>query len=214
MTVLAGDLYAGARARIGLNFADGRLDDTNIVGANTAISTGLMELCAAHDWDWLYAEGTVSVVSGTTAYPLPTRHMRTLWLCDDNNEELQLRQRRDAIRYAEGTGRPRFFSILNNAMYLSPTPSEAATYRTGYYAYLPFQPAATIADLDNQALTIPDIYVPLASLYVAKSIAMMFKDYDAHKMILGEIRDELQRVSDNTRRSLGPVAPQTRSDGW
>jgi hypothetical protein len=99
-------------------------------------------------------------------------------------------------------------------MYLSPTPTESGTYRTGYYAYLPFTPAATIADLDNQALTIPDIYVPLASLYIAKSIAMMFKDYDAHKMILGEIREELQRVSDNTRRSLGPMAPQTRSDGY
>lgn len=214
MTVTAGALYAGARARIGLNFADGRLDDTNIVGANTAISTGLMELCAAHDWDWLYAEGTVAVVSGTTSYSLPTRHMRTLWLCDDNNEELQLRQRRDAIRYAEGTGRPRFFSILNNSMYLSPTPSESGTYRTGYYAYLAFTDAVSIAALDSQSLAIPDIYVPLASLYVAKSIAMMFKDYDAHKMILGEIRDELQRVSDNTRRSLGPMAPQTRSDGW
>jgi len=214
MSITAGDLYASARARTGLNFADGRLDDNNIVGVNTAINAGLTDLVAAHDWDWLYDENIIGIVPSVESYRTPTNFMRALWLANDNNEELSLRQRRDAIRFSSGTGTPRYFSILNGQIYLSPTPSQAAVYRIGYYVQFERIDALTVAALDDIDLEIPDMFVSLATLYIAKNIAMMFKDYDAYRLLTEEIRAEMKRVADNTRRSLGPVAPQTRHDGY
>lgn len=213
MTVTAGDLYAGARSRIGLNFEDGRLDDPNIVGADTVVNAGLTDLSTAHDWDWLYTEGTISVVNGTEAYALPANHMRTLWVSNSHDQEIFYKQRRDAIKYHNLAGSyPRFYSVLNDTLYLSPKPSQNETFRHGYYTYIPLIACATIADMADVDLEIPDLYVGLATLYVAKNIAMMFKDFDAYRLVTGEIKAELDRVADNTRRSIGPVSPQTRPD--
>ncbi len=211
MTITAAALYANARSRLGLNFSDSRLDDNNVAGFNAAINAGISDLCAAHDWDWLYAETTIPVVAGTESYNLPTRHLRTLWVANDTNTELTLRQRRDAIKYAGQTGYPYFYSVLNDKMYLTPVPDSAATFRHGYYAYLAQIDAANITALSSITYAIPDMYVALAALYIGKNIAMMFKDYDAYNMMNTEIKAELDRVADNTRRSIGPVAPQVRS---
>lgn len=213
MSITAGQLYAGARSRIGLNFEDGRLDDPNITGADSAIIMGLTDLCAAHDWDWLYTEGTISVIAGTESYALPENHMRTLWVSNSNDQEIFFKQRRDAIKYHNLAGSyPRFYSILNDKLYLSPLPSQNETFRHGYYKYLPLVQASTIAELNDVDLEIPDLYINLATLYVAKNITMMFKDYDAYRLVTSEIKAELDRVADNTRRSIGPVSPQTRPD--
>lgn len=212
MTITANDLWASARARIGLNFADGRLDDTNIVGVNTALNAGLADLASDHDWDWLYNEGTISVVAGTESYATPTDYMRTLWLATDLNEELSLRQRRDSIRFSGTTAYPRFYSVANSLIYISPIPSVSATYRHGYFTAFPEVDESTVANLANVDLEIPTLFVPLAELFVAKQVAMMFKDYNLYQMLSGEIRELKKRIDDNSRRSLGPVAPQTRRD--
>ncbi len=214
MSITAGDLYTQARARVGLNFPDGRLDDTNLDGALAALNIGIADLVSAHDWDWLYDENVIGVVSGLDNYRLPTDFLRCLWLANDTNEELSLRARRDAIRFAGQTGYPRYYSILGNSLYLSPCPSQSATYRIGYYKQIPLVAAETIAGLADTDLPIDPLFVGLATLYVAKNIAMMFKDYESYKMLSEEIKREMARVADNTRRSLGPMAPQTRRDGY
>ena len=212
MTITASDLWTRARTRIGLGFTDGRLDDNNIDGVNALINAGLMDMSADHDWDWLYAEGTISVVAGTETYATPTNYMRTLWIANDTNEQLFLRQRRDSIKYAGASAYPRYFHVANSLIYLSPIPTKTATYRHGYFTHIPEVDETSIANLANVDIEIPALFVPLAGLFIAKHICMSFKDYDTYKMIDSEIMALKKRLDDNSRRSLGPVAPQTRQD--
>lgn len=212
MSVTAGNLYAAARARVGLNFADGRLDDENITGVLVLINAGLNDLSVSRDWEFLYAEGTISVVAGTESYATPTNHLRTLWIADDTDEELHLRQRRDHIRFGGEQGDPAYYAIFNDLIYLSPIPNATATYRHGYYTYIPAVTDNSIANLQNTTLAIPLPFQNLAALFIAKQIALAFRDYNLYNAIKGEIADEQRRVDDNNRRSLGPVAPQTRKD--
>lgn len=212
MSVTAGNLFYQARARVGLNFADGRLDDENIGGVLVMLNSGLVDLCTDHDWEWLYSEGTISVVAGTETYATPTNHLRTLWIADDTDEELRLRQRRDHIRFGGEQGDPAYYWIANDLIYLSPIPSNTATYRHGYYTIIPVVTDNSIANLQNTTLQIPPPFQNLAALYVAKQIALAFRDYNLLNAIKAEINEEKRRVDDNNRRSLGPVAPQTRKD--
>lgn len=212
MTVTAGNIYYSARSTVGLNFTDGRLDDENINGVLTFINLGLSEFYMSRDWEFLYAEGTISVVAGTETYATPTNHLRTLWIADDTDEELRLRQRRDSIRFGSEQGDPAYYSIFNDLIYLSPIPNATATYRHGYYTHIPVVTDNSIANLQNTTLQIPLPFQHLASLYISKQIALSLKDYNLFNTIKAEIADEHRRVDDNNRRSLGPVAPQTRKD--
>ena len=92
-------------------------------------------------------------------------------------------------------------------------PNAAATLRHGYYTHLPTVDVATVAALDDVELDIPAMWWNSGALFIAKHIALSLKDYNLHQAIVGEMQAERQRLLDNARRSLGPVVPQTRSDG-
>ena len=213
MTITAADLYANARSRIGLNFTDGRLDDNNVVGFNAWINAGLQELASAMDWEWLYTEGTITVVAGTESYATPTDYNRTLWISDGDVQELSLRSRRNHIKYSGQSGYPRFYWVSNDLIYLSPVPSQAGTYKHGYYKTFAEVDESSISNLGNVDLDIPVQFRPLAAMFIAKHIAVGLKDYDAYRLLTEEINKEMAGIADNNRRSLGPVAPQTRPDG-
>jgi len=135
-----------------------------------------------------------------------------LWLAIDERELRQM-QRRDSVRYYDGQGEPRFFSLLGNAIKVHPTPDAVYTIRHGYYTHIPKVTATTVSGLTATTLTIPAYYEGLAALFVAKHICLMFKDYNAYQAVTAEIKAQKATMDDNSLRSLAPRTPQTRSDG-
>lgn len=210
--ITAGDLYALARTKIGLNFQDGRLDDNNITAVNGFVNAGLIDLSVETDWDWLYDEETITTTAGVETYPLPRDYMRTAWISDDVNQELSQKQRRQAIQMFDKTGPPRSYFIANDSLYLTPVPSESVTLRHGYYTHLPTVDVATVAELDDEELEIPPMWWNFGALFIAKHIALAFKDYNLHQAVVSEMNEERRRLADNARRSLSPMVPATRRD--
>ena len=213
MSITAADLYTLARAKIGLNFQDGRLDDNNVAGVNAFINSGLMDLCAETDWDWLYAEDSFLTAAGVETYGLPRNHLRTIWIADEQGRSLRLSQRRQAPRYFGVQTEPRFFSIANGTLYLSPVPNSPIRLRHGYIVHLSPVDVSAVSELDDIDLRIPPMWWNFAALFIAKHIALSLKDYNLHGAITSEMQLERQRLADNARRALGPMVPVTREDG-
>lgn len=194
-----------------MQFSDGRLDDNNIDGVLTLINAGLSEMSLDHDWDWLYAEGTITTVAGTEGYSTPTSHLRTAWLAEGTNL-LSLQQRRKSAPYYGTTGYPSHYSVLADSIRFSPIPDGVYTIRHGYYTYIPKVTAANVAALSSTTISIPAPFESLAALYIAKQIALSLKDQQAYSLVVEEIRAEKQRLEDNVRRAISPMPPATRGD--
>lgn len=213
MTVSAGDLFARGRAVIGLNQQDGRLDDNNFDNVVQIINAALAEFSVETDWDFLYNEYSLNTVADVEKYLLPSDHLRTSWVAtDDTGRELQLRERRENVRYRGATGTPYFYSVLGDYLYLFPVPSQAETLRHAYYGQLSELPvtATTIALLDNVTYEIPTQYVRLLELFIAKHVALSLKDYDGYRLVNEEIAAARRKMADNFRRALGPMRVKTR----
>ncbi len=213
MSISAADLFARGRAVIGLNQQDGRLDDNNLDNVVQILNRALMEFSAENDWDFLYDETSFTTVVGQEKYLLPSEHLRTSWVCDSEDFELSLRQRREHIRHRASNGTPYFYSVLGDYIYLAPKPDAVGTYRHGYYKHLSEIPASVdaVADLDAVQYRIPVIWQPFLQLFVAKHVALSLKDYDAFRAVSDEIATERARLSDNARKAQAPMVPRTRS---
>lgn len=211
LVVACSDLWSAAKARVGLNFADGRLDDNNMAGVLAAINAGLAELALDHDWDWLYAETTHTTAAGTETYSVPTNYLRTQWLAIEDTP-LVAQSRRDAVRYYGQTAYPAFYSVSNGLIRLSPIPNGVYTVRHGYFTSFAKVSESTVSALSGVTLAIPVPFEGLAALYIAKQICLSFKDQAGYNLVIEEIRAEKQRLDDNVRRSLGPQAPSVRKD--
>lgn len=210
--ITASDLYELARAKVGLNFQDGRLDDNNIAAVNMFINSGIMDLSAETDWDWLYSEESFVTSPGIETYGLPRNHMRTAWIADDEGRPLALAQRRKAVRYFNTQSDPRFYSVTSEMIYLAPVPSSAKRLRHGYFTHLPTVDVAEVADLADIEFRIPAMWWNFAALFIAKHIALSLRDYNLLGAVTSEMQLERQRLSDNSRKALGPMAPITRAD--
>jgi len=212
MSITAADLYRQARAKIGVNFQDGRLDENNLDGAIAAVNGGLSEFSLRQDWEFLYDEGTFNTVAGTAAYDLPTDHIRTLWLAIEDRE-LRQEPRSSAVRFYDGRNTPAYFSILGGKIRLSPVPDEAKTVRHGYYRHLPPVESTSVSGFAAVEVEVPSYYVGVAVLYIAKHIALMLKDRDAYQLVTAELAGQLRVMEDNNMRSASPRSPKVRNDG-
>lgn len=210
MAVLANDLWAQARARIGMNFNDGLLGDENITGVIAALNSGVADFAAADRWDWLYNEGTISVVSGTTDYDTPANHSSTLWIARQN-EQLQERQRKQSIQFYTASGTPVCYSVLNDKIRLYPTPTVTEDYRHGFYIGYPRVTGANLAAL-TASLDIPQQFLSLAELYVARKICLLVNDRERWSFVNDEIANETKNLRDDVLRASSPGVPQTRRD--
>lgn len=221
MAYTAKDLYLNGLARLGLNFPDGLVGETNAKGVYTILTGGLTEFYLTHDWDFLMTSTTLTTAAGTAAYSLPS---------DLNNVygayisslscELKATQTRAAYQVGTAQGVPRFYTVNNGSMTLIPTPGAVYSVTVPYYKVIAHPNATdqggsglyTYLATISYASLIPEWAREIAELYVAKNAALLLKDREAYGMVNGRIGDLRQVLDDNVRKSKAPVAPQTRYD--
>lgn len=192
-----------------MNFPDGLLDFTsNPDGVVATFNSGVTDFSAAERWSFLYREGTISVDSGVTDYGTPDGHSSTLWIAR-GSQMLSDRQRKQAVAYYGMNGSPAFYSVLNDNIYLYPTPTVTEDYRHGYYISLG---RATDETFDEDTLDIPEQFQSLVELFVARKACILVNDRDRWSLVNDELNSEMKNVRDEVLRASSPGVPQTRTD--
>jgi len=221
MAYTAKDLYLNGLARLGLNFPDGLVGETNAKGVYTILTGALTEFYLTHDWDFLLTSTTVTTAVGTAAYSLPS---------DLNNVygayisslacELKVTQTRSAYVVGSAQGVPRFYTVNNGSITFLPTPGAVYSVTVPYYKTIAHPNAAdqggsglyTYLATISYASLIPEWAREIAELYVAKNAALLLKDREAYGLTSDRIADLRKVLDDNVRKSTAPVPPQTRWD--
>jgi hypothetical protein len=213
------DIYFGALSRLGLNFDDGLLGSTNSAGVLSVLNDGLAELSVDHDWLFSYVEEEMAVSSGIDAYDPPTDWLRTGWLVEKStNTELKVRQRRE--HFGMTAGMPRYFDTSGDRILVAPVPDQNYVLRHGYFTSIPriVRDSTTWPTFYDQlqavTLVLPAPYDTLATLYVAKNIALLQKDRELYGMIDSDLGAFRRKIEDNRRRSQAVPAIKVRPDGF
>lgn len=214
----ASSLYKSALGRLGLNFPDGLVGETNEQGVLDALNDALSEVAVDHDWLFTYSEHTLETVPGQAHYSLPSTWLRTSWLVmQDTGEELVAKQRRGHFTFT-GQARPRWYDTSGDKIILAPVPDGAYVIQHGYFSSYDYIErnsddfASLYEQLDEVDIAIPDVYRPLLVLYIAKNIALLEKDRESYQMVTEEIGSFRRRIGDNRRRHQSPGMVITRDD--
>ena len=213
----AKDIYRGALARFGMNSPDGLIGPTNDETVLAAYNDGLMEFYVDHDWVFSYTEATFTTVANNDTYSPPSNWSRTAWMTAAGGYPLSLKSRREHKDYLS-TGMPRWYDTQGDRILLCPVPDGAYQITHAYYAAPEriVRDSDTYADVEDQLdaedVQVPDIYVPLLTLYVAKNLAVVALDREAHSTLREEINQYRARVADNRRRHTTPGRIKARRD--
>jgi len=230
MSYTAKDLYVNGLARVGLNFPDGLVGETNPRGVYTALTGGISDFYLTHEWDFLLraTEANTTVDSSEIDFGDFTLNSETVdvfygLFIPDLGLELKVMQIRDAYSLPESTrGVPVRYIANGGSIRLLPTPGAEYTIRAVYYVQIPAPNAEaqggdglyTYPDTIDLSGYIPEWVRALAELYVARHIALLLKDRDAHQMVQEQIANTRRVLDDNVRKTTAPVPPQTRLDWY
>lgn len=186
-------------SRLGLPTDDGHVTATAV---QEALRAALQEYATEADWPWLLSEETITTVSGTRTYALPTGYVRTVYLIDaSGTAELEYRPRRQLSSYEEDQDRPRFYTGLVGTIALYPKPNGVYTLTHGFVRS---EPELTT---DGSTPLIPDAFSDFIVVLAARKIAVRRKDAEHKQLLDVEYAQWLQRLLNEQRRTafLGGV---------
>lgn len=203
------DLRAALRSRVSLPADDPMVADADV---DIDINAGLQAMASEYDWPWLQVEDAAMVtVAGARTVAPPAGWVRTLWIADFSiASELELRQRRDLIRYETVTGggqnRPRLYAIGADVIVLAPTPNAVYTYT---HAYIKQE---NVLSSGSDAMLAPDRYKGLIVAYAAIQTGTRLKDAFIVSAARADADGWIKRMKDNVRRTASTVRVKTRND--
>ncbi len=190
----------------GYNTADPIIATADI---NDIIQGALDQISTEYEWPWLYAEGTITTVAGTTDYNVPTRWTRTLWLA---YKHLELkyrshRQMRHVIGDTTVTGQPTVFTTVGDtSIRVGRIPDAVYTLDHGYVT----SEAVMTSDSDQPALD--DAYDDMLVWRVVKGLAIRRGDTDMLQIANIENALWTERARDNVRRTSHTTRVNARRD--
>lgn len=122
------------------------IEDTNITDAQITvlINQAIHEIAVAADWPWLEASTTITLSDSTQTYALSSEASdfnRAQALVDDDNDETveYISPSNFFALYGNDTGnestQPRFWTIWEDNIYISPIPEDDDTNRLTLYYY-------------------------------------------------------------------------------
>lgn len=202
MALTATLLTSRVRSRLEATTDDQRLTDAEIL---LCINDGMASLSEERDWPWLEATTTISLVAGTTSYPLPSNATR-LHLLSVGGHELDFVQYRDLLRYHNVQGAPVRYSVVGGNVIVSPEPVAAETLDVYY------QRSENVLVSGSDTVLCPDRYASIATTYAALYAAIRVRDQNLIASLSKLQKDELTRTYDAVNRAS--VAPRilTRFD--
>lgn len=191
------NLIARVYEAVGLPTTDGMITSSAVT---SAINRGLERIATEKDWPWLEFTTTHSTVAGTNTITPPTGWTRTQFLYIGSTE-LELRQRRDLIRFAEVTGQPTLYAEQGDTILLAPTPAAVHTVNHGYIK------KENVLSSGSDTTLLPAEYALLAVAAAGALVARRLRDSHMEKMFEEEYSREFSKLIDNVRRtaSLGRV---------
>jgi hypothetical protein len=119
------------------------IEDTNVTDAEIVllINSAIDEIGIADYWPWLEASTTLSLVADTQTIALPADFEFAIALVDDDHDRTvpYIAPSLFFFHYGNDTGNTgtqfSFFTIWEDVIYLTPTPSAADTNRLSLYYY-------------------------------------------------------------------------------
>jgi hypothetical protein len=200
------DIKTAALDVFGYNASDPLLDGTTMT---RLVNSALTQLSTEYDWPWLYAEGTIAIVAGTTDYSVPTSWTRTKWIAIEE-DELAFRSNRDLRRIigdTSVTGQPTFYSTVGDtSIRVGRIPDAAYTADHGYFV----AETALSAGTDTPALHAA--YDDYLVQHVAKKLAIRKGETRDVQTANNEIKAWEKRIRDNVRRSAAFPRVKVRND--
>lgn len=172
---------------------------------NLLLNEAARDLSTDKDWPWLEQEGTIALTSGTASYTPPSTVTRTQFLAI-GNDDLELRSRRDVLRFVNETGRPRLYAESGDRILFAPIPDADYVLTHGYVT------EENGASLDSDTFLCPARYEALLVLGAAVKLAVRLKDRELVAELRRERKEAFDRMVDNVRRSSALPKLRTRGD--
>lgn len=171
------------------------------------INASLQQMSTFHRWPWLEKVDTTftATVVGQSAYT-PAADWRTTRRLQIDATDLELRTPRDMAQYANNNGRPYFYYIEAEEIYLVPTPS---TVKAVTHVYTATEPA--LSDDSDEPL-LPNEYADLLVVMASRIVSLRKRDLEMYTMLTSERNDWLAHMRDDVRRSAAPSRLKARND--
>lgn len=198
------DLIVRVRYKLALPSNDQKVTDTALT---ISINNGMNAMATDYDWPWLMAGETITTVAGTTAYNLPTRHVRTLWVSDATRGlDLAALQRRELTKWIYESGPPAFYSAYGAGIRFGPTPNAVFSLA---HTYIQAEPPLTTG---AQEPLCPEHYSDVIVLYACIEEATRLKDFSQRNAFMQDLQLWMKRMRDNVRQEASTLRVKTRAD--
>jgi hypothetical protein len=178
-----------------------------------AINQAVMQIDAEYFWPWLEKTQTITTVSGTDTYSLPTdfRASRSLVIqASDGGKTIMynVAPAQALAKVSTDIGLPQGYAISGSSLILLPTPGASYAITHLYYRMSPMLTA------EQDSPLIPDQWHP-AIIAAAASVVASREELRGQKDAAdADVAQWIRRMRNALRRSTGPVVPRVRSNGW
>lgn len=193
--------YDRIRLRLGVNANDPTLTDSQLTDF---VNAGLRQADNMRNWWFNEAVRTFSTADGTATYAFDSTHKKTSALAI-GDDILPFRTKLDMIKFSEGTGRPRFWSVEAGQIKLYPTPD--AVYTVSEV----FQTNTTALSSVSDEFDWPDDMVDLPILLAAQLAASKVRP-EMIQLIAPEVQRVFQAIADDSQPTYSSTLPQRRGD--
>lgn len=171
------------------------LYDPSIVDRTINVSN--KRLGREFDWPWLQAIGTIAFAANVATYTLTGltnfRHIKHLGL---DNRKIAYRSPAEFVSYDGDTSPdPFFYTIVNNTLYIAPTPTAAVTLDVVYTV-----DENDLTD-DGSTVLLPSAYTELLVLKTCISLSVRSKDAGRMQLLKSEYKDAIVEARDEVRRT-------------
>lgn len=201
-------IYDHVRERLGVPTSDPALTDAILLDL---INAANRKLSLVHDWPWLVTTDTTltATVADQAEYTPASNWRKTLYLVCDSDQELQLRQAQDIVRYQANSGYPFFYAVKGTTIQISPTPDTVYTLEHEYIK------SVTLMTLGSEESEVPEWALDLLIEGVCVLAAKRLHDTDLARAMQQEYSETLEVMRDEVRRTKQNPVPRHRTDiGW
>lgn len=191
------DIRGLIRRKAGLSTNDLRITDARIL---ELINESLSAISAERDWPWLEDMDTISTVVDQQIYAFPTDAVMLKNLFMDRGRELRYETPTSFHKASHLTGYPRWYTIIDNNIYIAPVPQKVETITALFSKSEPILTTGTDTPI------IPERYINYLITKTAGLVATDIQDYEVKQLLEAEQeRWRIMIVNDSDRTRAFPT---------
>lgn len=208
MGITLDDLRDRVRSRLNLPSDDEVATDTEL---DRSINIGLESMATDFDWPWLQVVTTINTTTGVQTVNLPDRCTRVQYASVSNPAYRGFQMTARQFSYIttmmnNNNSMPTDYAIINDTMYLSPTPSDTYPITLVY-----IQTEPPLVSDDDETLC-PEWYADLIVTYACIDTAIRLQDNIRLQQLTAIKQDWIRKISDAVVKSGVAPAISLRTD--